>query len=129
MEENRLYARWLSIGVGLGFTALLLSFVAYLTGLVPPGIPPAQLPRYWSLPVAAYVEATGAPTGWDWIFRLGEGDLLNFTGVAILGVTAIACQARVLPHFARTGQRALALIAVAQIAILAAAASGLLVAH
>jgi hypothetical protein len=126
MEENRLYARWLSVGVAAGFAALLASFVLYLTRLLPPGIPPEKLPQYWSLPVTEYVALTGAPTGWSWIFRLGEGDLLNFVGVAVLAITTVICQLRVLPHFARTGQRALAAIALAQVVLLAAAASGLL---
>lgn len=126
MEENRLYARWLSVGVAAGFAALLASFVLYLTRLLPPGIPPEKLPQYWSLPVTEYVALTGAPTGWSWIFRLGEGDLLNFVGVAVLAITTVICQLRVLPHFARTGQRALAAIALAQVGLLAAAASGLL---
>lgn len=125
-RENAIYAGWLSVGVGAGFAALLVSFVVYLTGLVPPGIAPETLPRYWSLPVAEYVAVTGAPTGWSWIFRLGEGDLLNFVGVAVLAITTALCQLRVLPHFARTGQRSLALIALAQVALLGAAASGLL---
>ena len=124
--ENAIYARWLSAGVIAGFVALAVSFVLYLTRLVPPGIAPEKLPQYWNLPVTEYVAITGAPTGWAWIFRLGEGDLLNFAGVAVLAITTVLCQLRVLPHFARTGQRALALIAVAQVALLAAAASGLL---
>jgi hypothetical protein len=126
MRENELYARWLSVGVGVGFAALLVSFLLYLTRWVPPGIAPENLPLYWSLPVTEYVAITGAPTGWSWIFRLGEGDLLNFVGVAVLAMTTVLCQLRVLPHFARTGQRSLALIALAQVALLAAAASGLL---
>jgi hypothetical protein len=124
--ENAIYARWLSVGVGVGFAALVISFVVYLTGLVPPGIAPQKLPQYWSLPVAEYVALTGAPTGWNWVFRLGEGDLLNFVGVAVLAMTSVICQLRVLPHFARTGQRSLAIIAAAQVVLLAAAASGLL---
>ena len=35
MDENRIYARWLSVGVGVGFAALLASFVLYLTRLLP----------------------------------------------------------------------------------------------
>jgi len=124
--ENAIYARWLSVGVGVGFAALLVSFMVYLSGLVPPGISPEKLPQYWSLPVAEYVAITGAPTGWAWIFRLGESDLLNFAGVAVLAMTTVLCQLRVLPHFARTGERTLALIAAAQVALLAAAASGLI---
>ena len=125
-NEQAVYARWLAVGVGLGFGSLVLSFVVYVSGILPPGIAPEMLPRYWSLPVAEYVKLTGAPTGWSWIRRLGEGDLLNFAGVAILGATTIACYLRMLPLFARARERILAAICAAEIVVLAAAASGLL---
>jgi len=124
--EQKAYARWLAAGVALGFSALVASFVVYLTGILPPGIPPETLPRYWGLPVHEYVRVTGAPTGWSWLRRLGESDLLNFVGVAILGSTTVAAFARVLPVFVRARERVLAAICVAQIVVLAAAASGLL---
>jgi hypothetical protein len=110
----------------IGFGALALSFAIYATGIVPAGIAPADLPRYWSLSAAEYVAATGAPTGWAWVARLGESDLLNFVGVAILGTVTIVCYARVLPAFWRAGERVLAVICIAEIAVLAVAAAGIL---
>lgn len=122
--EERLYARWLGAVVVVGFAGLVASFVIYLFRILPPGIPPEALPRYWALPVAEYVKATGAPTGWSWIRRLNEGDLLNFAGVAVMGTATIFAYLRVMPVFAVTGRRALALIALAQVALLVFAASG-----
>lgn len=124
-DEQRHYADWLGVGTRLGFAALLATFVIYVTGIVPAGIAPADLPRYWSLAVADYVAATGAPTGWAWLARLGESDLLNFVGVALLGTVTIVCYARVLPLFLRTGERVFAAICVAEIVVLIAAASGI----
>jgi len=124
-DEQAIYARWLAAGVGIGFAALVASFIAYMTGLVPPGMAPDLLPRYWGLPVAEYVRATGAPTGWSWIRRLGEGDLLNFAGVAILGSTTIACYLRLVPAFAASRRRLYLAMCVAEIVVLGAAASGL----
>lgn len=126
MDEQKVYARWLAAGVATGFSLLVVSFVIYLSGILPPSIPPQMLPQYWGLPVAEYVKATGSPTGWSWVRRLGEGDLLNFAGVAILGATTIACYLRMLPLFIRTRQRLFAAICLAELAVLAAAASGLL---
>ena len=123
--EQRIYARWLAAGVAIGFTALVVSFVVYLTGLVPPGIAPETLPRYWGMPVHDYVKLTGAPTGWSWLRRLGESDLLNFVGVAILGSTTLVCFLRLLPVFLRSRERILAAICVAELLVLAAAASGM----
>jgi hypothetical protein len=128
-EEQQLYARWLAFGVRLGFGALVTSFVIYLTQLVPPSIPPSELPRYWSLPVAEYIAATGAPTGWSWVMRLGESDLLNFVGVAILGSTTVLCYLHVLPLFLRRRERALVAICILEIIVLAGAASGFMFTH
>lgn len=124
MTEDRLYARWIGTIVLLAFAGLAASFVVYLSGALPPGIAPETLPRYWSLPVAEYVKATGAPTGWAWLRRLGEGDLLNFAGVAVMGSATIVAYLRVLPSLVASRRRALAWIAVAQVAVLALAASG-----
>lgn len=126
MDEQKVYARWLAAGVATGFSLLVVSFVIYLSGILPPSIPPQMLPQYWGLPVAEYVKATGSPTGWSWVRRLGEGDLLNFAGVAILGATTIVCYLRMLPLFIRTRQRLFAAICLAELVVLAAAASGLL---
>jgi hypothetical protein len=128
-EEQRRYATWLDRGARLGFAALLASFLVYVTGVVPAGVAPVDLPRYWGLPVAEYVAATGAPTGWAWLARLGESDLLNFVGVAILGTVTIVCYARVLPLFWRAGERALAAICAAEIVVLLAAAAGIFAGH
>jgi hypothetical protein len=123
--EQEAYAAWLAWGVRVGFAVLVGTFFLYVTGLVPAGVAPERLPELWALPVNAYLAATGAPTGWSWIHRLGEGDLLNLVGVAILAATSIACHLRVLPLFLRSGERAFAAICVAQVIVLGAAAAGI----
>jgi hypothetical protein len=122
--EQRLYAEWLDRGTKIGFLALAATFFVYVFELLPPGIALGELPRYWHLPVDEFVGATGTPSGWTWLARLGEGDLLNFVGVAILGLVTIVCYARVLPLFARAGNRLFVAIGVAEILVLAVAASG-----
>lgn len=124
-DDGAVYARWLVAGVVAGFVALAASFAIYVTGVLPPSIPPEKLPEVWGLPYRQYVAATGAPTGWSWLRRLGQGDLLNFAGVAILCLTTIACYARMLPFYLAARSRALAWLCLAEIAVLVAAASGL----
>jgi len=124
-HEQEAYARWLAHGVRLGFGVLVVSFVVYLAQWLPSTIAPRDLPRYWHLPVREYLAATGAPTGWGWLRRLGEGDVLNFVGIAILASLTIACYLRVLPVFARARERVLLAICVAEIAVLLLAASGI----
>ncbi|HEY4998997.1 MAG TPA: hypothetical protein VII36_07635 [Usitatibacter sp.] len=124
-HEQHIYARWLAFGVYLGFGALVVSFVVYMARLLPPGIPPETLPRYWGLPVDEYVRLTGAPTGWSWVRRLGESDLLNFVGFAILASTTMVCYLRMLPIYIGARERVFATICIIELAVLAAAASGL----
>jgi hypothetical protein len=128
-HEHRVYARWLDVGARIGFVALVATFVAHVLEIVPPGIALEHLPRYWHLPVAEFVAMTGAPQGWSWVARLGEGDLLTFVGVALLASVTIVCYARVLPLFVRARDRVFAVICVAEIVVLAAAASGLVGTH
>ncbi len=124
-DAERVYARWLDAGTRIGFVALVVTFVAHVLELVPPGIALEHLPRYWHLPVTEFVALTGAPQGWTWIARLGEGDLLNFVGVAILASVTALCYARVLLLFLRAGERVFAAICAAEIVVLAAAAAGI----
>jgi len=124
--EDLIYARWLDFFTRLGFAALVASFLVYTTGIVSPAIPLAELPRYWGLPIAQYVAATGTPTGWGWVLHLGKSDLLNLVGVSILGSVTIVCYVRMLMHYLRVRERAFAAICIAQLLLLILAASGLL---
>ncbi len=123
---QEIYARWLAAIVRVGFVALVASFLVYVANIVPPGIPFERLPELWHLPYTQYIAQTGSPTGWSWVHRLGESDLLNFVGVAILGAATILCHLRVLPAFVRARERAYVGICIAEIVVLGAAASGLI---
>lgn len=118
------YARWMQAGVRIGLVALVASFALYVLGILPSHVPPAQLPEVWGLPVGQYLARTGAPSGWEWIRRLGQGDVLNMLGVAILSSVTIACYLRVLLPLVRAGERVLAAIAAAQIVVMLVAATG-----
>jgi Na+(H+)/acetate symporter ActP len=121
-----IYARWLSWCTRVGLTALALAFVAYLSGLAEPLIPLEHLPQVWSLPLERYLAASGAPTGWQWLRVAAKGDYANLAGIAMLGLVTVVCYVRLLAALLRRGERALALIAALQIAVLLAAAAGLL---
>jgi len=126
-EELR-YARVLDIGVKAGFVLLVLSFAAYLTGILSPHVRFDQLPRYWGLPVKEFVKATNTPTGWGWLRLIAKGDIANLVPIAyIAGLSTICCLA-VLPIFARRGDKVHLIIAVLQIVVLVLAASDILTA-
>lgn len=124
--EQGIYARWLEWGTRCGLGGLAIAFVVYAFELVDPLVPHAQLPELWHLPAHHFAAATGAPTGWGWTDHLDKGDYVMLLGVALLGLTSAVCYARVIAIFARRGERLHVALAVLQIIVLLAAASGLL---
>ena len=125
--EQQIYARWLAIGTRVGLAWLVVSFALYMLALLDPHVPHGDLPRLWTLPVDQYIAASGAPIGWGWTALLHRGDYLNFIGVALFAGISALCYARVVPLFIARGERGHAAIALAQIVVLLAALSGLLV--
>lgn len=121
-----IYARWLGWCTGVALAALAATFLVYVIQLSEPLIALERLPQVWSLPVDRFLGVTGAPAGWSWLAVAGKGDYANLIGVALLGLVTLLCYLRVLPTLVRRGERALALVAAAQIVVLLAAASGLL---
>jgi hypothetical protein len=127
--EHRMYARWASWGTRIGLALLVCSFLAYALALLEPLVPLERLPAVWALPVERYVALTGAPTGWGWLATLRYGDYLNLLGIALLASVTMLCYARLLVSFLRRRDRLQAALAAAQIAVLLAAASGLVGGH
>jgi hypothetical protein len=125
--EHRVYARWLDIGTRIGLALLVAGFAVYAFGLLEAHIAPQELARYWALPVDSHIRATGAPTGWGWLGLLHKGDYLNFVGITVFASITLACYARIIPLLIARGERLHAAIAAAQLVILAAALSGLVV--
>ncbi|HET8538526.1 MAG TPA: hypothetical protein VFL83_01510 [Anaeromyxobacter sp.] len=125
-EEQLAYARLLDRGMKVGLLALTASFLVYVSGALQPRVPVADLPRYWSLPVKEYLAATGIHPGWGWLALLGHGDFLNFLGIAFLSGVTIACYLAIIPILFRKKDAIYGWIAVAEVLVLALAASGVL---
>ena len=123
--EQRIYARWLDIGTRVGLAMLVVGFAVYVFGVLDPHVPREDLARLWTLPVDHYVAATGAPTGWDWLRHIGKGDYLNFLGISVFALITIVCYARIVPTLLVAGDRLRLGLAIAQILVLLASASGL----
>jgi hypothetical protein len=123
---QEIYARWLDVGTRLSFGATLIAFLVYVSGAVPAYLPLNALPRYWGLPVTEFLRQTGAPSGWDWLSHLGGGaEYLNLACMALLGVVTAVCYARIVPVLFGLGERLQAALAIIQVTVLLAAASGL----
>lgn len=127
-EEQLAYANLLDIGMKVGFLSLLATFAAYLAGVFAPHVPVSDLPRYWAMPVKAYLAATGVRPGWGWIHMLDRGDFLTFVGIALLSGVTIICYVAIIPIFLRKGNRLYGALSLVEVLVLAMAASGLLTA-
>jgi uncharacterized membrane protein YiaA len=124
-DAQRLYARWLEAGTRVGLGVLVAGFAVYALGLLPPQVPVADLPRLWTLSAAQFQAAAGVAPGWGWLGFVQRGDYLNYVGVVVLVTITAVCYLRVLPLLAPR-ERAYFWIALLEIAVLAAAASGVL---
>lgn len=122
---QRRFARWIDLGTRVALVLLVGGFLAYVTGLLPAHLPPEQLARFWGLPLQEFLAATQAPTGWGWLPLAGRGDYFNYVGIALLATIVAAAFLGILPLLARHA-RVHALIALLEIVVLLAAASGLL---
>jgi hypothetical protein len=131
--DQLLYARILAKGMYLGLGLLLVTFALYMTGIMQPGIPIEELPRFWTMSAYEYLEAVNheflhrphVVDGWGWVAMLGKGDYVNFIGIAILSAVTIVCYLGILPSLLRKKDWIYAAIAVAEVIVLVLAASGL----
>ena len=121
-----IYARWLSRCTRPALAVLAATFAAYVTGLLEPLISLERLPQVWGLALEPFLAATGAPTGWDWLGAAGRGDYANLVGVTRLACVTLVCYLRLLAALLGQREHALAWLTALQVAVLAAAASGLL---
>lgn len=125
-EEQIAYARLLDLGMKFGLLLLVISFVIYLSGILPAYIPLNDLPKYWGMPVKEYLKATGIHPGWTWVHLLGKGDFLNFVGIGFLAGVTVLCYVRILPILFRKKDTVYGMIAIIEVLVLVLAASGIL---
>lgn len=125
-EEQLRYATLLEWSTRVGLLVLVLSFAAYVTGLMPSFVPMDRLPALWSLPVDQFLAATGMPTGWGWVVLLRHGDVQGLAGIVILAGCSVPCLLALVPVYGARRERAFAALCLAEVAVLLLAASGLL---
>lgn len=124
--EQLLYAKILEKGMYIGLLILLITYALYVFGIMDPYIPLDKISNYWSMNVHDYLEHTGIKDGWAWLGMLKYGDFINFIGVAILAGVTIICYAAIVPTLLKNKDTVYAVLAVLEVIILSAAASGIL---
>jgi hypothetical protein len=122
--QQLVYARWLDIGMKIGFLILIGAFAAYVLELTTPQVPLAELHRFWNLPVDEYLAAAHVQAGWGWLEHIGRGDYMNLLGVAWLASVSIVCYIRLAPMYWKERDRVFTAIVALELIVLVAAASG-----
>ncbi len=124
--EAMRYARLLGWGTRLGVIALVLSFGAYVSGVLTPHVPLEQLPAVWGQPLASYLRQTGTPTGWGWLKLAHRGDLSGLLGMALLAGCSLPPLLGLIPLYLKRRDYVYAGLCAGVAAVLLLAASGLL---
>lgn len=123
--EQVTYANLLFYGCWGGLALMALTYVIYITGILDPHVPVAQVTQLWSKPVGTYLHEGNVPSGWGWATLLGKGDFLNFLGIALLAGMTIICYIPLVFAYLKKKDMIYAGIAVAEILVLTIAASGI----
>jgi hypothetical protein len=124
--EQVLYAKVLEIGMYIGLLILFVTFGLYAFGILDPYIPLDKISNYWSYNVHEYLEHAEIKAGWAWLGMLKYGDFINFIGIAMLAGVTIFCYAAIVPTLLKNNDKVYAVLAVLEVIILSAAASGIL---
>jgi hypothetical protein len=124
--EQILYAKILEWGMYSGLLILFITFALYTLGIMDPYIPMDKISNYWSMNVHDYLEHAGIKDGWGWVGMITYGDFVNFIGIAILAGVTIICYAAIVPTLLKNKDIVYAILAVLEVIILGAAASGIL---
>jgi hypothetical protein len=125
-DDHLCYAVWLARGTTVGFVVMAIAFVAYIAGVIEPQVPLAELPLLWREPAEHYLAATGIANGWGWARLLDKGDMLSLVGVAALSGCSVLSLLAVAPVYLRQRKRLLAGVCVAEVVVIALAASNFL---
>ena len=120
------YAFLLDWGARLGLLALVLSFGAYVFGVLTPHVPLDQLPNFWNLPVATYLQRTATPTGWGWLALAHTGDLSNLIGISILAGCSLPPLMGLIPLYLKRRDYIYTGLSALIVLVLILAASGVL---
>ncbi len=124
--EQLIYAGILEKGMYLGLLILFITYALYVFGIMDPYIPLDKISDYWSMNVHDYLEHAEIKNGWAWLGMLKYGDFINFIGIALLAGVTVMCYAAIVPTLLKNKDTVYAILALLEVIILSAAASGIL---
>ena len=125
-EAQLFYATVLNRLTLFGFAVLVVAFFIYVLGILSPYVPMGDVLQYWTQSSHHYLQSANIQPGWAWVSKIGYGDFLVYIPITILAGATIVCYAGVVFKFLKEKETILVVIAVLEIVVLLAAASGLL---
>jgi len=125
-EEQLLYAKVLDTAMKIGLAGIIVVFAFYLFGVFEPKIPLADVSKYWGMKSHDYPEATNIKSGWAWTGMYRHGDFLNFFPIAFLAGITVLCYLSIVPTLFKKKDSIYGILALIEVLILVAAASGLI---
>jgi hypothetical protein len=125
-EAQLFYATVLNRLTLIGFAVLVVAFFIYILGILSPYVPMREILQYWTNSSHHYMQSANIQPGWAWLSKLGYGDFLVYVPIVMLAGTTIVCYVGVVFKFLKTKENVLVAIAMWEIVVLLAAASGLL---
>ncbi len=123
---NRVFAAVQQTGVRIGVTLVVVGFALYASGLMAPYLSIEVLTRNWGMASAAFIEHTGMPRGWEWVWLLGYSDILALAGLVLLTSVIVVAYAFMAVLWARQRNLKYLLLSILQLGVFVLAASGLL---
>lgn len=125
-EAQLFYASVLNRLALFGFALLVVAFFIYILRILSPYVPLSEVPYYWTQSSSHYLESANIHPGWSWLSKIGYGDFLVYIPIVILAGTTIVCYVGVVFKFLKSKENVLVVIAILEILVLLAAASGFL---
>jgi len=125
-DEQLYYAKILDIGMKVGLSGIIVTFIMYVSGAMNPKIPLTDVSKYWGMKSHDYLVTANIKGGWSWLNMYGFGDFINFFPIALLAGVTVICYLAIIPTLLRKKDTVYAAIALLEVLVLAAAASGLI---
>jgi len=125
-EAQLFYAKVLNRLTLIGFAILVVAFFIYILGILSPYVTKAQILHYWTQSSHHYLQAANIQPGWAWVGKLRYSDFIVYIPIAMLAGNTIICYVGVIFKFLKSKENILVVIAILEVLVLLAAASGLL---
>ncbi|EMG35739.1 hypothetical protein PCS_03566 [Desulfocurvibacter africanus PCS] len=123
--EQITYANLLFYGCWGSLALMAVTYAIYVFGLLDLYLPIPKVIELWSQSVGTYLREGNVPNGWGWLTLITHGDFINFLGIAILAGMTLVCFIPLAIAYAKKKDFLYFGIAIAEILILAFAASGI----